>query len=112
MPQNFPQSLRVCAQAGLLICLCAFLSNNNSLVIRAQQPTEAKTFLQKVRTFHSRAEFLQLTRGRVKISHTVPKYEQNYLQGFLGAPRLDWSEVTVIVRQGVPMICLGTNQGA
>src|SRR5215471_4599748 len=112
MPQNFPQSLRVCAQAGLLICLCAFLSNNNSPVIRAQQPTEAGTFLQKVRTFHSRAEFLRMTRGRVKISHTVPKYEQNYLQGFPGTPRLNWSEVTVIVREGPPTICLGTNRGA
>src|SRR5262249_58331326 len=103
MPQNFPQSLRICAQAGLLVCLCAFLSNNNSPVIRAQQPTEAETFLQKVRTFHSRAEFLQMTRGRVKISHATPRGIQNYLQGFEGTPRVNWNEVTVIAIQGVPM---------
>src|SRR5882672_10179645 len=99
MPQNFPQSLRACAQAGLLLCLCAFLSNNNSLVLRAQESTKAEPFLQKVRTFHSRAEFLRMTRGRVKISHTVPKGVQTYLQSFPGAPRLNWGEVTVIVRQ-------------
>jgi hypothetical protein len=112
MPKNFPQPLRACAQTGLLIYLLAFLSNDNSLVIRAQQLTKAEPFLQKVRTFHSRAEFLRMTRGRVKISHTVPKGEKTYLQGFEGPPRLNWGDVTVIVRQGVPTICLGTNRGA
>jgi hypothetical protein len=113
MPQKSPQSLLAFALAAPLLSLCAFLPIYNSHVIRAQQPaSKAESFLQKVRAFHSRAEFLRMTRGRVKISHTVPKGELTYLQSFPGAPRVNWEEVKVIVRQGVPMICVGSDRGA
>ncbi len=112
MPQNFLGSFRIKAQAALLLCLCFFLSPGSLPNCQAQQLSKAETYLQPVRTFHTPAEFQKLTHGKVKITRNIPKDELSDLQSFAGTPRVEWGDVTVIARQGVPLICLGTNHGA
>ncbi|MEP7339678.1 MAG: hypothetical protein ABI977_18210, partial [Acidobacteriota bacterium] len=112
MPQNFLGSFRVYAQAALLLCLCISLCLTGFARSQAQQTSKSEKYLQLVRTFHTPAEFQKLTRGKVKITRNVPKEELSYLQSFAGTPRIDWGYVTVIARQGVPLICLGTRHGA
>ncbi|HQR33273.1 MAG TPA: hypothetical protein PLK30_11070, partial [Blastocatellia bacterium] len=97
------------AQAAALLCLCVFLFTGN---LSAQQQSKPETYLQPVRTFHSAAEFQKLTKGKVKIIRRIPKEEVSNLQGFAGTPKVNWNDVTVVARQGVPLICLGTNHGA
>lgn len=109
MPQNFSRSFRVSAQAAFLLCLCVFPSLSTG---QAQSRSKPETYLQPVSTFHTPAEFQKLTQGKVKIIRNVPKSELTDLQSFAGTPRVDWNNVTVIARQGVPLICLGTRQGA
>ncbi len=96
-------------QAAALLCLCVFLFTGN---LSAQQQSKPETYLQPVRTFHSAAEFQKLTKGKVKIIRRIPKEEVSNLQGFAGTPKVNWNDVTVVARQGVPLICLGTNHGA
>ncbi len=109
MPQTFLGSFRVSAQAAFLLCLCIFLFLSTG---QAQSRSKPETYLQPVSTFHTPAGFQKLTQGKVKIIRNVPKSELTDLQSFAGTPRVDWNNVTVIARQGVPLICLGTRQGA
>ena len=96
-------------QTAALLCLCFFLFTDN---LHAQQKPKPETHLQPVRTFHTAAEFQKLTKGTVKIVRRVPKDEVSELQSYAGTPKVNWNDVTVIARQGVPLICLGTNYGA
>ncbi len=109
MPQFSLELLRVSARAACLLCLCVFLSPPSG---QAQQRAKPETYLQPVSTFHTSEEFQKLTKGKVKITRNVPKQELESLQNFSGTPRVAWDKVTVIARQGVPLICLGTEHGA
>ncbi len=100
----------------------------------AGEPNQASTgnsgpFLQKIRTFHSRSDFDQMTAGKVKLHHETAwkQSDGSILKGTLSglvlqksggecspytAQRLPWNEVTVVAKGGDEAVWLGTTRGA
>lgn len=128
MPQHFRGSVRICAQAALLLCLCIFLIGSSSLQADAQFSEQAK-YWQKSRTFHSVAEFNRLTKGKVTIHRAsqikttvdgtligskegvVQRTPQGKLQPYPNEVRLPIGEVTVIAEES-SFFWFGTKHGA
>jgi hypothetical protein len=113
MPQNFPQSLRACAPAGLLLCLCVLSPGASMLQAYAQSPHYS--YGEKIRTFHTKEEFLRLTKGSVKLYREATPRNRKALSEMRLRHLLPINEATVIAGDltspNVNLIWLGAKRG-
>ncbi len=91
-------------------CLCFFALFTT--VVQGQQSLSTDSYLQKMRTFRTPAEFARMTKGRVKIKRRWSQRELDYyVQGSNPPLSLPWAEVTVVAGI-VGEACIGTTNGA